>query len=254
MAEVTSSKCPQNGPLQKAKSDNVFGQARKTGENVPGRPVRPRFHQRSADAGDAEPRHAGVCRPARLDDRPAGPRGRLRCGEARSPRETAGGRPPPGDRCRAGVAAGPLGPVGNGSAGDPPGTGASRRRLRLADRGAGSDHASRSRHGRRCWPSSPSSKERFCGNELGLAWPMPGRTANGWAGRQPRPCTLRKSGNYIAPASANPRSPAGCRSAAPRSAASWQQSDEEAPAEIPSGRTESTTKPSSMPTGRKSRR
>ena len=25
--------------------------------------------------------------------------------------------------------------------------------------------------------------ERFCGNELGLDWPTPGRTANGWAGR-----------------------------------------------------------------------
>ena len=43
---------------------------------------------------------------------------------------------------------------------------------------------------------------------VGLAWPMPGRTANGWAGQQPRPYTPRKSGNCIAPASANPRSPA----------------------------------------------
>ena len=29
MRQVTLSKCPQNGPLEKAKSDNVFGQARK---------------------------------------------------------------------------------------------------------------------------------------------------------------------------------------------------------------------------------
>ena len=34
--------------------------------------------------------------------------------------------------------------------------------------------------------------------------------------------TLPKSGNYIAPASANPKSPAGCRSAAPPSAAFWR--------------------------------
>ena len=129
--------------------------------------------------------------------------------QARSSRETAGGRPPPRDRRSAGVAAGPLGPVGNGSAGDPSGTGTSRRRLRVADRGAGSDHAGRSSDGRPAGRSSPSSKERFCGNELGLAWPMRGRTGNGWAGRQPRPYTLRKSGNCIAPASANPRSLAG---------------------------------------------
>src|SRR5271165_1097704 len=37
------------------------------------------------------------------------------------------GRPSQRDRCSAGVAAGPLGPVGNGSAGNPSGTGASRR-------------------------------------------------------------------------------------------------------------------------------
>jgi len=34
---------------------------------------------------------------------------------------------------------GPLGPVGNGSTGDTPGTGASRSGLRVADRGAGPD-------------------------------------------------------------------------------------------------------------------
>ena len=52
---------------QKAKSPRVFGQATETGENVPRRPVRPRLHQRSAHSPDADPRHAGVCRPARLD-------------------------------------------------------------------------------------------------------------------------------------------------------------------------------------------
>jgi len=53
-------------------------------------------------------------------------------------------------------------------------------------------------------------------------WHMRGKTANGWVGRQPRPNTLRKSGNCIVPALANPRLPAGCRSGAPQSAASWE--------------------------------
>jgi putative DNA-invertase from lambdoid prophage Rac len=57
--------------------------------------------------------------------------------------------------------------------------------------------------------SSPSSKERFCGNEPGRVWRMHGRTENGWVGRRQRRCTLRKSGNSIAPASANPKSPGG---------------------------------------------
>ena len=56
--------------------------------------------------------------------------------------------------------------------------------------------------------------------ELGLAWLMRGRTGNGWVGRQPRPHTLRKSGNSIAPVLANPRSHVECRSGAPRSAES----------------------------------
>ena len=47
-----------------------------------------------------------------------------------------------------------------------------------------------------------------------------GRTGNGWIGRQPRPHTLRKSGNSIAPVLANPRSHVECRSGAPRSAES----------------------------------
>jgi putative DNA-invertase from lambdoid prophage Rac len=39
------------------------------------------------------------------------------------------------------------------------------------------------------------------------AWPTPDRTASDWADRQLRPYILRKSGGYIALASANPRSP-----------------------------------------------
>src|SRR6058998_692389 len=57
---------------------------------------------------------------------------------------TAGGRATSGDRLGVSVEAGPLGPVRHGPAGDLPGIGASRRRLRVADGGAGSDHASRS--------------------------------------------------------------------------------------------------------------
>ena len=64
-------------------------------------------------------------------------------------------------------------------------------------------------------------REILRSNELGLAWPTPGRTANGWAGLQPQTSTRRKSGNYIAPASANPRSPAGYRSGAPPYAGFW---------------------------------
>ena len=51
----------------------------------------------------------------------------------RSPRESTGSRPPPRDRPGAGVAPGPLGPVGNGSAGNTPGTGTPGCRVRFPD-------------------------------------------------------------------------------------------------------------------------
>jgi len=44
-------------------------------------------------------------------------------------------------------ASGPLGALGNGSAGDATGTGTPRSGLRVTDRGAGPDHAGRSGHG-----------------------------------------------------------------------------------------------------------
>jgi len=69
---------------------------------------------------------------------------------------------------------------------------------------------------------SPSSKGRFCGNEPWRAWLMRGRTGNGWAARQPRSYTLPKSGNCIATASANPKSPDGWRSGGHRYGASWR--------------------------------
>src|ERR1017187_10834943 len=50
---------------------------------------------------------------------------------------------------------------------------------------------------------------------------MPGRTARSWAGPEPRRERLAKFGRCTVPASARPRSPAGCRSAEPRFAVFW---------------------------------
>ena len=121
-----------------------------------------RWRCRAAPCGSMPPGGAGPlpCKSARW----------LRCGQARSPRETAGSRPPSGDRSCAGVAAGPLGPVGNGSAGDPSGTGASRGRVRFADRGAGPDHARRSSDG---W---------IAGDLCGVRKGDPAGTNSGWPG------------------------------------------------------------------------
>lgn len=49
--------------LFKGKIRQRFWQDTEAVENVPAG-VRPRFHEGSADAVDAEPRHAGVCCPA----------------------------------------------------------------------------------------------------------------------------------------------------------------------------------------------
>src|ERR1700721_1753097 len=68
----------------------------------------------------------------------------------------------------------------------------------------------------RYWLFLRRSNERFCRNAFGQIWPTPGRTASGWASRQLRPHMLRKSRNYIARASANPRSLVGCGSDARR--------------------------------------
>ena len=69
--------------------------------------------------------HAGVCRPLRLDGRLPSPGGELWRAAARVPREATGSRSPTGDRCGVRLASGSLGPLGNGSAGAPSGTGAS---------------------------------------------------------------------------------------------------------------------------------
>jgi hypothetical protein len=73
-----------------------------------------------------------------------------------------------------------------------------------------------------CWRFSLSSKGRSCENELGPVWRRPGRTGNVWVGRPAWPYTLRKSGNCIALASANPKSLAAYRSGARQSAESWE--------------------------------
>ena len=62
--------------------------------------------------------------------------------------DSARGRSSARNRCRTGVASGSLGPVRRRSGFDAPGTSASRRGFRFADRSARSDHARGSRHGR----------------------------------------------------------------------------------------------------------
>ena len=212
---------PRKRALPKAKSEDVFGQARRPAKmfraglyaRVSTNDQQTLAMQNRAMREYAARRGWTIALQVREVNSGAAQR------EARE--KVAGSRPPPGDRSGAGVAAGPLGPVGNGSAGDPSGTGTSGRRVRLPDGGAGPDHASRHEPWPDCWRSSPSSNERSCGSEPGRAWLMRGRTGNGWAGRQLRPSTPRKSGSCTAPASANPRSPAGCRSAAPQFAGFW---------------------------------
>src|SRR5271167_214605 len=81
----------------------------------------------------------GIC-PAWLDRRHAGERGRFRCITKATTGEVVGSGTAQGNR-RGCVAAGPLGKISNGPARDSAGTGASRRRLRIADRGAGPDHS-----------------------------------------------------------------------------------------------------------------
>ena len=101
-------KCPENG-RPKRQNPTTFLARHGNGRKCCGRAVCSCLHQRSADAGDAEPGHAGVRRAARLNHRPASPRSELGGREARSPRETDRGRPPTRDRRGAGLASGSLG-------------------------------------------------------------------------------------------------------------------------------------------------
>ena len=64
------------------------------------------------------------------------------------PRVVAEGGPPPRDRCRRGLASGPLGPVAARPGGDAPRADRTGRRLRIPHRGAGPHHADRPCDGR----------------------------------------------------------------------------------------------------------
>ena len=120
--------------------------------------------------------HAGVCRPLRLDGRLPSPGGELWRAAARVPREATGSRSPTGDRCGVRLASGSLGPLGNGSAGAPSGTGASGCRVRFPDGGAGPDHAGRSSDG---WTARNFRRIRK-GNTAGTNSGWPGSCAGEW--------------------------------------------------------------------------
>lgn len=92
-----------------------------------------------------------------------------RSSKTRSTRKATERRPPPRDRCRAGVAPGSLGPIGHGSLGDPPGTRASRRRVRLAHGGTGPDHPRRSRDGWSVGHFRGVRKRNLTGTDTGRA-------------------------------------------------------------------------------------
>src|ERR1019366_3456206 len=68
-------KWPPNGHLRK-QNHAGFWPGTEVGENVSCRPLRPSLYERSTDHPAADPRHAGIRRPAGLDYRPAGERGR----------------------------------------------------------------------------------------------------------------------------------------------------------------------------------
>ena len=68
-----------------------------------------------------------------------------------------------------------------------------------------------------------SSSGRSCANGFAPAWSMHGATASAWAGQLRRLFTPTRSGVFIVPASAKPKSPAGFRLGALRCAAFWRQ-------------------------------
>ena len=121
-------------------------------------------------------------------------------------REAAGGRTPPRNRHRAGVAAGSLGPLGPRPAQHAAGTRTSRRRFRFADRSAGPDHARRSGHGR---AAGGICRVRARDSALaGTRWSGACAAEREEAGpADTAGCEQRRSGNYTAPAYANPKSP-----------------------------------------------
>ena len=191
-----------NGLPEKPKSQNVFGQARK-----PTKMFRAGLYARvSTNDQQTLPMQIRALREyaARRGWTIALQVSEVGSGavERQAARETAGSGAPPRNRCGAGVAAGSLGTVSDGSTGNPAGTGASRRRFRLADGGAGSDHARRSRNGR--------AAGHLCGVRTGdsarthARWPGPCPAERQTPGPadQLRGGTLPRSANCIVPASA----------------------------------------------------
>lgn len=69
------------------------------GQLITDRPELSRLCERPTDRPAADPRAAGIRRPAGLDDRPAGERGRQRRLATETAGEVAGGGPPSRDRC-----------------------------------------------------------------------------------------------------------------------------------------------------------
>ena len=78
---------PEKRPSPKDKIRRRFWPATHTLENVSCWAVRPRLHERSVDAGDAEPGDVGARSPPRLDDPLSGLRGELLAAVKREKRE-----------------------------------------------------------------------------------------------------------------------------------------------------------------------
>ena len=185
----------------KGKIRTRFWPGTKAGENVPGGPVCPRVHRtinrrwrcRTARCASMPPGAAGPssCKFARSTPARYGAEAREKLLEAARRREID---------VRAGLAPGSLGPVGDGSAGHSSGTGASRCRIRFADRGSGPDHAGRSSDGGNARRIRRFRKRDFAGTNTGWHGPCAAeRQATGPAGNRGR-TRCEKSGNYIAPA------------------------------------------------------
>ena len=123
-AETSRENARQTGTSGKAKSDRVFGQARKASKMLRAGLYARVSTQRSADSSHADAAPCGSMPPNAV--------GLLRYRSERWAPEpvrrearetTAGCGAAPRDRCRAGVAIGPLGPFSDGPAGNAAGTG-----------------------------------------------------------------------------------------------------------------------------------
>ena len=156
---------------------------------------------------------------ARLDDCAAGEGSRLRCVRTRTAAENDGSSPSPRDRHRARLESRPVGSLAAGPGDDTRRTESSRRRVRVADRSAGSDDSNRSGDGRPAQAYSRRSSTRSSGNVYAPVSSMPGRAGSGSAVLQRLPSNQPKYASCIAPASPRPKSPDGSTSDARQCAA-----------------------------------